>query len=739
MKKTLSVFLLFAAACGRVEAPAPLFPVPNARQLAWQQLETYAFVHYGLNTFNDMEWGYGDTPASTFDPADLDCDQWVRTFRAAGMKGVMLTAKHHDGFCLWPSAYTEYSVKNSPWRGGKGDLVRELSDACRRHGLKFGIYLSPWDRNHLEYGREEYVAYFHNQMRELLTGYGPLFEYWFDGANGGDGWYGGADEKRSIDAKTYYGYERARRTINELQPEAVIFGGTCADIRWIGNEEGRAGQTNWSMVKGRGDERLNDFTCGESDGDTWLPGECDVSIRPGWFYHPREDHQLKSLSRLIDIYYESVGRNANLLLNFPVDRSGRIAPADSARIMEWRRVLDAEFAHDLFGEAQATADNVRGGARRFSAAKAVDGRADTYWATDDGVTAATLSLQFEQPRRVNRILLQEYIPLGQRVGRFAVEWLDGDTWRPVETAEEMTTIGYKRIIRFAGVTTPALRVRFGQARGPLCISNVEAYDAPVLLEEPRIVRNGAGEVTLAAGDTQAEIRYTLDGTEPGPSSELYAKPFPMTGRGVVKALVRDPEDGRMSAVASRGFDIPCGAFRVKELPDEQAVGLFDGCLDCRLSARGRCGVLRRYGGGADFQGICLHARPKSLGERRGDPLSRVGRRPYGGGGRIFECRQQSGGAGRGIRAAARAYRPVRGVVARCGRPSRHRGIFGSDGIVDMRVSDDGRRYLRGCRSFVWERRAHGVCGGSRSRALIRTVRPAVRPAVSFDLQIIDYL
>lgn len=217
-----------------------------------------------------------------------------------------------------------------------------------------------------------------------------------------------------------------------------------------------------------------------------------------------------------------------------------------------------------------------GAGARFSAAKAVDGRADTYWATDDGVTAATLSLRFEQPRRVNRILLQEYIPLGQRVGRFAVEWLDGDTWRPVETAEEMTTIGYKRIIRFAGVTTPALRVRFGQARGPLCISNVEAYDAPVLLEEPRIVRNGAGEVTLAAGDTQAEIRYTLDGTEPGPSSELYAKPFPMTGRGVVKALVRDPEDRRTSAVASRGFDIPCGAFRVKELPDEEAVGLFDG-------------------------------------------------------------------------------------------------------------------------------------------------------------------
>lgn len=578
MKKLLSAFLLFSAACSRVEAPAPVLPIPSADQLAWQQMETYAFVHYGLNTFNDMEWGYGDTPASTFDPADLDCDQWVRTLGAAGMKGIMLTAKHHDGFCLWPSAYTEYSVKNSPWRNGKGDLVRELSEACRRHGLKFGIYLSPWDRNHSEYGRAEYADYFHAQMRELLTGYGPLFEYWFDGANGGDGWYGGANEKRSIDAGTYYGYERARRTIGELQPGAVIFGGTCADIRWIGNEEGRAGQTNWSMVKGRGDERLNDFTCGEPDGDTWLPGECDVSIRPGWFYHPREDHQLKSLSRLIDIYYESVGRNANLLLNFPVNRAGRIDPADSVRIMEWRRTLDAEFAHDLLADAEAGADNVRGGARRFSAAKAVDDNPDTYWATDDGVTAATLFLRFPQPRHVNRVLLQEYIPLGQRVECFVVEWLDGGTWRPVETSEETTTIGYKRIIRFAGITTPALRVRVERARGPLCISNVEAYDAPVLLEEPRIVRNGAGEVTLAAGDKQAEIRYTLDGTEPGPASAVYTQPFPVTDRGLVKALVRDPETGRMSAVAARSFDIPCGKFHVRELPAEEAARLFDGDL-----------------------------------------------------------------------------------------------------------------------------------------------------------------
>lgn len=576
MKKLLPFLLLLAGACSRVEAPAPVGPLPDARQIAWQKLETYAFVHYGLNTFNDMEWGYGNTPASTFAPTDLDCDQWVRTLKAAGMKGVMLTAKHHDGFCLWPSAYTEYSVKNSPWRDGKGDMVRDLSDACRRHGLRFGIYLSPWDRNHAAYGSEEYVTYFHNQMRELLTNYGPLFEYWFDGANGGDGWYGGADETRSIDARSYYRYEDARRTINELQPEAVIFGGTCADIRWIGNEEGWAGQTNWSFVKGAGDQDVNDFTHGERDGDTWLPGEVDVSIRPGWFYHPREDAQLKSLSQLVDIYYHSVGRNANLLLNFPVDRSGRIAPADSARIMEWRQTLDAEFAHELLAEADVEADNVRGGARRFAPGRTTDGDWESYWATDDGVTAATLTFRFDAPRHVNRILLQEYIPLGQRVARFAVEWLDGSEWRPVETDEELTTIGYKRIIRFSEVETPALRVHFEEARGPLCICNVEAYDAPVLLEEPRIVRNGEGSVSLLAGDRGAEIRYTLDGSEPDAGSMRYEAPFPLPGKGEVRAIVIDPQNGRTSAVATRRFDIPCGAFRVRELADAERAKLFDG-------------------------------------------------------------------------------------------------------------------------------------------------------------------
>lgn len=566
--------LLSASSCNRVAPPTPLDPIPDANQLAWQQKETYAFIHFGLNTFNDMEWGYGNSPSELFNPSSLDCEQWAATLKAAGMTGVMLTAKHHDGFCLWPSAYTEYSVKNSPWRDGKGDLVRELSDACRKYGLEFGIYLSPWDRNHAEYGREAYVEYFHNQMRELLTNYGELFEYWFDGANGGDGWYGGANERRAIDAKTYYGYERARSTINELQPRAVIFGGTCADIRWIGNEEGYAGQTNWSMIKGAGDEHHNDFTQGEEQGDTWLPGECDVSIRPGWFWHERENHQLHSLSHLVDIYYHSVGRNANLILNFPIDRTGRIPVSDSVRIMEWRRVLDADFAQELLSEASTEADNVRGDARRYAASRTTDNDPETYWATDDVVTSATLTFRFDTPQRINRLLLQEYIPLGQRVKNFSIEWLDGDKWVAVETDEKLTTIGYKRIIRFTGVETSALRVRFTEARGSLCISRAAAYDAPVLLEEPTIRRNGSGLVTISAPDRNAEVYFTTDGATPDSLSARYDTPFTLAAKGTVKALVRDPESGLTSAVAVRGFDIPCGDFRVANLPE--AAAMFDG-------------------------------------------------------------------------------------------------------------------------------------------------------------------
>ncbi len=560
----LAAGVLLCYACKKTPAPAPVLPVPTPNQIAWQKMENYAFVHFGLNTFNDLEWGYGNTPASTFNPTDLDCEQWVRIIKAAGLKGVMLTAKHHDGFCLWPSAYTEYSVKNSPWKNGKGDMVKELSDACKKHGLKFGIYLSPWDRNHAEYGRPEYVSYFHNQMKELLTHYGELFEYWFDGANGGDGWYGGANERRNIDARTYYRYEDARKIINELQPHAVIFGGTCADIRWIGNEEGWAGETNWSMFD---ENKGGKLTEGMADGTKWEPGECDVSIRPGWFYHAREDHQVRSLSHLVDLYYRSVGHNANFLLNFPVALNGKIHPSDSARAVEWRKTIDAELQTNLLDHARAEADNYRGGSSEYAPDKATDGDWNTYWATDDSLHHGTITLTFPQKQAVNRLMIQEYIPLGQRIISFHVEYLNTGKWHPIGTNEKMTTVGYKRILRFKTIEAEQIRICFEKARGPLCINNIQAFLAPVLLEEPRIARNGRNEIVLKAGDQEAHIYYTTDGSEPTPESARYnpSQPFVMARKGVVKAISYDSQTGQQSPVSIEYLDVPTTNFTVNHV------------------------------------------------------------------------------------------------------------------------------------------------------------------------------
>ena len=296
-------------------------------------MEFYAFVHFNMNTFTNMEWGFGNENPELFNPTDLDCRQWARVCKEAGMKGIILTAKHHDGFCLWPSEYTEHSVKNSPWKNGKGDVVRELSEACKEYGLKMGIYLSPWDRNNADYGKPEYITYFRNQLRELLTNYGDIFEVWFDGANGGTGYYGGANEERRIDRTTYYDWENTRKIVRELQPMACMFSDAGPDIRWVGNEQGWAGKTNWCTLN-RDDfapgvvSDLKFLQQGQEDGTDWVPAEVDVSIRPGWYYHPSEDHKVKSLPQLLDIYYHSVGRNASFLLNLPVDKRGLVNEND---------------------------------------------------------------------------------------------------------------------------------------------------------------------------------------------------------------------------------------------------------------------------------------------------------------------------------------------------------------------------------------------------------------------------
>ena len=370
--------------------------------------------------------------------------------------------------------------RQTPYKDGKGDIVRELSDACKKYGIKFAVYLSPWDRHQANYGTPEYVDYFYKQLHELLTNYGDVFEIWFDGANGGDGWYGGAKDARTIDRKTYYDYPRAYKMIDELQPQAVIFSDGGPGCRWVGNENGFAGATNWSFLRAGevypGYPKYRELQYGHADGNQWVAAECDVSIRPGWFYHPEEDDKVKTVDQLTDLYYRSVGHNATLLLNFPVDRNGLIHPTDSLNAVSFHQRVQKELADNLLSSAKVSASDERGG--QFKVRGVTDGKYDTYWATNDGVTTADLTFTFSQPTKMNRVMIQEYIPLGQRVKSFVVEYKKGDQWLSVKCNEETTTVGYKRLLRFEMIETEELRIRFTDARACLCINEVGAYYAP---------------------------------------------------------------------------------------------------------------------------------------------------------------------------------------------------------------------------------------------------------------------
>lgn len=530
MKKSIHLLSIPVVACclsctsGKVLPPEPILPVPEPKQVEWQQMETYAFIHFGLNTFNDREWGYGDTDPKTFNPTNLDCEQWAQTLVKAGMKGVILTAKHHDGFCLWPFEGTDYSVKNSPWKNGQGNVVKELSEACKKYGLKFAVYLSPWDRHQANYGTPEYLPYFYAQLHDLLTNYGPVFEVWFDGANGGDGWYGGAKDIRTINRKNYYNYPRIYEMLDSIQPQAIIFSDGGPGCRWVGNEKGFAGATNWSFLrKGEvhpGYDKSYELQYGHPDGNQWVPAECDVSIRPGWFYHPEEDDRVKSPDQLVDLYYRSVGHNATLLLNFPVDRRGLIHPVDSANAVRFHEMIQQQLKTNLVAGMIPKVSNERGG--DFVASALTDDNFDTYWATEDGVTTADIEFSFDTPTRMNRMMLQEYIPLGQRVKAFVVEYLDKDTWLPVKLNEETTTIGYKRLLRFETVETKGIRIRITDARGPLCLSNVGVYDAGNVSDSfvekvediesvPYLLPDIKAEESAKASDKQAQTTCFVEG------------------------------------------------------------------------------------------------------------------------------------------------------------------------------------------------------------------------------------
>ena len=438
--------------------------VPTPQQLAWQQMEFTAFLHFGINTFTGNEWGSGKEDPAVFNPTELDCEQWVRSLKEGGFKMAIITAKHHDGFCLWPTKTTKHSVANSPWKNGKGDVVRELRDACDKYGIKFGVYLSPWDRNAECYGDSPaYNKFFIEQLTELLTNYGEVHEVWFDGANGE-----GPNGKKQI-----YDWDAILKTIRRLQPKAVtaIMGD---DVRWVGNERGIGRETEWSAtalmphsyagadesyaklgIKGTGKDLGSRALLEKAPALYWYPSEVDVSIRPGWFYHAEEDSKVKSLKHLADIYFQSVGYNSVLLLNIPPDRRGLINEADVQRLNEFAAYREKIFTNN----------------------RVEKGRKD--WEAVSG-SEAVYSLKPES--EINVVMLQEDITKGQRVESFTVEALTEEGWQEVAKG---TTVGYKRMVRFPAVKASQLRVKVNECRLTAHISQVGAYYAESLEEENR--------------------------------------------------------------------------------------------------------------------------------------------------------------------------------------------------------------------------------------------------------------
>lgn len=570
------VFSLFSISLfAQTKAPESFGPVPNDNQMRWQEMEYYAFVHFSLNTYTDQSWGFGNEDVKLFNPEKSDCRQWARICKEAGMKGIIITAKHHCGFCLWPSKYTEYSVKNAPWKNGKGDMVREMADACKEYGLKLGIYLSPWDRNSKDYGKPEYITYFRNQLTELLTNYGEIFEIWFDGANGGSGYYGGANETRKIDRTTYYDWKNTYAMIRKLQPNIVIWndGGDRGDLRWVGTEEGSVGETNWSLLNATGDVPYNMLHYGVENGNAWVPAEVNTSIRPEWFYHPGEDAKVKTVPKLMDTYYNSIGHNGTLLLNFPIMTNGLIHPTDEKAALDFAKAVKESFAVNLAEKKKSEASSVRGNAKEFGAAMAVDNNKDTYWTTDDNVTKASLILDFGKPTLFNRFMAQEYIRLGQRVKAFALEAFVDGNWKEIAKA---TTIGYKRILRFPSVKATKVRFTITDSKSCPLISNIGIYDAPQIMEAPSIVRNKSGEIIIKPVDAESVVYYTLDGSVPTTKSLKYTASFQPVGKVEVSAIAFEPASGKSSPVCHEKFDLPRNDWKIQGINEEKADAILDG-------------------------------------------------------------------------------------------------------------------------------------------------------------------
>lgn len=577
--KNLKAYILFSLLLfisNNANAQSPLGPIPSENQMRWQEMEYYAFVHLSVNTYTDMSWGKGDEDPKIFNPVDLDCRQWARIAKEAGMKGIIITAKHHSGFCLWPSKYTDYSVKNSPWKNGKGDIMREMADACKEYGLKLGVYLSPWDRNHADYGKPEYITYFRNQLTELLTNYGEVFEVWFDGANGGDGYYGGANEIRKIDRKTYYDWENTYALVRKLQPKIVIWNdnGDRADLRWVGTEAGYVGETNWSLLNAKGTVTEDMLRHGLENGDAWVPGEVNTSIRPEWFYHLREDSKVKTVNELMETYYNSIGRNGTLLLNFPIMPNGLIHKYDEKAVLDFAQAQKEAFAKNLAKNVKVEVSSFKG---KFDGINTVDGDKETFWTTEDHIKQGSVTLNFNEPISFNRFLVQEYIKLGQRVKSFTVEAFVNGEWKQLAN---QTTIGYKRILCFPNVKADKIRFTIADSKASPIISNIEVYDAPQILTAPKLIREKSGEITIIPADAGSEIYYTIGGSNPTSKSIKYSGKISTNNKKViVKAIAYNSTTGKSSPITEESFDIGRQKWMILNTNDKDAEKALDGNPD----------------------------------------------------------------------------------------------------------------------------------------------------------------
>jgi alpha-L-fucosidase len=447
MKTSLYTFI--ASVLFATQLAGQTLPKPTQRQLNWQQLETTAFLHFTVNTFTDKEWGEGTESPAIFNPQKLDARQWIKALKDGGFKMAIITAKHHDGFCLWPSKYTEHSVKNTPWKGGKGDVVKEVADACKEYGMKFGFYLSPWDRHEPSYGTAAYNDHYKNQLKELLTNYGEVAEVWFDGAKGANA------KAMEYDFKGYW------EMVRTLQPNAVLFSDAGPDVRWVGNEAGNAGETTWSTIDTTGlapgvaDAKY--LNTGDPKGRNWIPAETDVSIRPGWFWHEKENDKVRTPQNLVNLYYQSTGRNSLLLLNVPPNRDGLFEEQDIKSIAEFRSILDETFKNNL--------------ARKSADEKLTDNQPSTF-----------VNMEIDQPLVINfkkgvtfdRIMLQENIAEGQRVSEGVLEYNDGSAWNEISS---FTTIGHKRLFRFKPVTAHRVRLTIKNSKGPVQLAEFGIFKA----------------------------------------------------------------------------------------------------------------------------------------------------------------------------------------------------------------------------------------------------------------------